>query len=377
MGKTSRVLVVAVLILLSVGIVILASSSSVRGALDWNDPNHFIKRQLIGLCVALLAGVFFFHFDYRHWQKLAVPVVVVSVAVLALVLVPGIGTIVNGSRRWLRAGPLSFQPSELAKFAVVVALAAWMSHVGRRAAYLREGLIYPIVIIGIFAGLTMLEPDFGTTLLCGAVGMGIMFAGGTRLPHLVVTGVCGMSAFALAIMRDPHRMGRILAFLMPEKYPAAAYHLTQSKIAFMRGGLTGVGLGNSLQKKFYLPEAHTDFILAIVGEELGIIATGFIISLFAVILVCGMIISVRAREPFGKLLGFGITIMITLQAVINVGVVTGCLPTKGLPLPFISYGGSSLLISVAMICVLLNIAANNSSDGGRHTHLIKDKAHQF
>lgn len=378
MGKTASALIAAVVILLSVGIVMLASTSTVRGSAAFDDPHYFLKKQLVWLLIALLSGVLFARFDYHWWQKLAVPVAGVALVLLTLVLVPGIGRMIGGSRRWLRIGPFSVQPSEFAKFAMIVLLAWWMSRVGRRAAFFREGLLYPMSLLGIFVLLMILEPDFGTTLLTGVVGMSILFAGGARIGYLVVTGVCGMCAFVLAIMRDPVRMGRVLAFLMPEKYPVTAYHLAQSKIAFIRGGLRGVGLGESLQKQFYLPEAHTDFIFAIIGEELGLLFTGLIVCLFIVILFCGILISNRAPDLFGRLLGFGLTMMITIQAAINMGVVTGCLPTKGLPLPFISYGGSSLVMSVVCVCVLLNIAAHCGERGGdSHTRPIKDRADRF
>jgi cell division protein FtsW len=224
----------------------------------------------------------------------------------------------------------------------------------------------------------MLEPDFGTALLISTVGMLIMFAGGTKLSYLFASGVLGLCGFVLAVMRDPVRLKRILSFLWPDQFSSGAYHLMQSKIAFELGGLFGKGLGNSLQKHLYLPEAHTDFILAIIGEELGFFATLLVVMLFTGILICGMIITFKAPDPFGRLVAFGITLMIVLQATINIGVVTGCLPTKGLPLPFISYGGSSLLIATIGICVLINIAQHVGEDQvDDHTRVIKDSAHVF
>jgi cell division protein FtsW len=378
MGKNTRALVAVVLVLLAVGIVVLASVSAVKGSATFDDPHYFLKRQVAWLALAIIAGALAARFDYHWWQKSVLPLAGFAILLLVLVIIPGIGTIVGGGRRWLRLGPLSLQPSELAKFVSIVVLSVWMSKVGRRAAYFKEGLLFPIAILGLFCGLMMLEPDFGTTILTGSVGMAIMFAGGTRISHLVTTGMLGLSAFMLAVMRDPVRLGRILAFIMPEKYPATAYHLAQSKLAFIRGGLSGVGLGNSIQKQFYLPEAHTDFILAIVGEELGFIVTLLVVALFLAILICGMFVSIKALEPFGRLLAFGITFMLCLQAAINIGVVTGCLPTKGLPLPFISYGGSSLVVSVASLGVLLNIA-HHTALGSSHQHnrLIKDRGHRF
>lgn len=378
MRKTSSTLVAVVLVLLSLGIVMLASTSSVKGTASFDDPHYFLKRQLVWLFISLVVGVALTRFDYHWWQKLSVPLAVISVVLLVLVFVPGVGSKVGGSHRWLRVGPLSLQPSEFAKFSVIILLASWMAGIGRRSRNFKEGLLFPVMGLGVVLGLLIIEPDFGTALLVGIVGMIIMFAGGTRLGYLLITGTLGACGFILAIMRDPVRMIRILAFLMPEKYPEKAYHLAQSKIAFIKGGLFGVGLGNSMQKQFYLPETHTDFILAIIGEELGFLATCLVVVLFLGLLVCGMIISFSAPDPFGKLLGFGIIMMTTLQAVINVGVVTGCLPTKGLPLPFISYGGSSLIMSVAGVCVLLNIARHcDKSYVDSHTRSIKDKAHRL
>lgn len=378
MRRTSSTLIAIVLALVSIGIVMLASTSSVRGEASFGDPQYFLKRQLVWLTLAALGCVVVAHFDYHWWRRISVPLAGFSILLLILVFIPPIGLKVGGSHRWLRLGPMSVQPSELAKLVVIVGMAAWMSAIGRRAQTLKHGLVLPLCGLGGFLGLIILEPDFGTTLLTGAVGMIILFAGGARVAHLAVTSVVMICAFILAVLQDPVRMGRVLAFLMPEKYPATAYHLAQSKVAFVRGGWTGVGLGNSIQKQFYLPEAHTDFILAIIGEELGFLATGAVVGLFLGLLTCGMIISFRAPDKFGRLLGFGLTIMITLQAAINIGVVTGCLPTKGLALPFISYGGSSLLASMTGIGILLNIAHHASRhDRDVHTRQIKDKAHRF
>lgn len=378
MHKTSSTMVAIVLVLLSLGIVMLASTSTVKGSTSFGDPHYFLKRQLVWLFISLVVAVVLSRFDYHWWHKSAMPLAAVAVLLLAMVFVPGIGLKVGGSHRWLNLGPLSFQPSELAKFVSIIAMSSWMAAAGRRVRNFKEGFLYPIVGLGLILGLTMLEPDFGTTLLIGLVSMLIMFAGGTKLSYLFASGLLGVCGFIIAIMRDPVRLIRVLSFLSPEQHATGAYHLTQSKIAFELGGLFGKGLGNSLQKHLYLPEAHTDFILAIIGEELGFIATLAVVLMFTGILVCGMIIAFKAPDPFGRLLAFGITMMVVIQAVINVGVVTGCLPTKGLPLPFISYGGSSLLMATAGIAVLHNIARHSGEDPiDDHTRAIKDNAHVF
>ena len=378
MRKTSSTLIAVVLALLSIGIVMLASTSSVKGVAAFDDPQYFLKRQLVWLAVAAVAATALFGFDYHWWQKLAPFLLLGSLVLLVLVFVPGVRVKAGGSYRWLRLGALSLQPSEVAKFSVVVALSGWMAAIGRRAQRIKEGLLLPLLGLGVVLGLLILEPDFGTTLLVGMVGMSILFAGGTRIGYLLITGVLGACAFILAILRDPLRLGRVLAFVMPERYPDTAYHLAQSKLAFMGGGWLGVGLGRSMQKQYYLPEAHTDFILAIIGEELGFAGTGLVVLLFLAFLVCGMLISFRAPDAFGRLLAFGMTMTIGLQAAINIGVVTGCLPTKGIPLPFISYGGSCLVVSVASVSVLLNVA-KHAGEGhvDEHTRLIKDRGHWF
>ncbi|MBL7114760.1 MAG: putative lipid II flippase FtsW [Kiritimatiellae bacterium] len=377
MRKVLSTLITIVAALLALGIVMLASSSSVKGSADLHDPLFFLKRQLIWLFMSCVLGAMVVRFDYHWWQRLAVPLSLSAIVLLILVFVPPLGHKVGGSWRWLRVGPFTAQPSEFAKFVVVLALPAWMTHVGRRVERFVEGLLLPMCGLGLVLLLLIIEPDFGTTLLTGAVGMLILFAGGARIGYLVVTGVVGICGFALAVMQNPVRLGRVLAFLMPEKYPATAYHLTQSKVAFIVGRLHGVGLGDSMQKQLYLPEPHTDFILAIIGEELGFLATFGVLLLFLGLFVCGLIITTKARDPYGRLIAFGMTMMISLQAAINVGVVTGCLPTKGLPLPFISYGGSSLMMSVACVSVLVNVALH-STEGhdDPHTKLIKDRHHR-
>ena len=378
MRRASTALVGIVLLLLAFGVVMLASTSTVKGDDNFGDPHHFVKRQVIWLILALAVGVIAAIFDYHWWYKLAVPLGVASIVLLVLVLIPGIGHRVARCYRWLRVGPLSFQPSELAKFTVVVLLASWIVRVGRKTERLLEGIILPGVVLAVFFGLILLEPDYGTALLIAIVGMCMLFVGGARIGYLVVTGVSGASLFMLAVFHSKVRMARVLAYCMPEKFPGPAYQSLQSKLAFIMGGWSGVGLGESMQKRFYLPEAHTDFIFAIVGEELGIAATLAVLIMFAAILVIGLVISSRAPDPLGRLLGFGLTMMLVSQAAINIGVVTGCLPTKGLPLPFISYGGSSLLISVMAIGVLVNIARHSSGEvKDHHTRAIRDLAHSL
>jgi cell division protein FtsW len=378
MRLNSTVLLGLVLALLSLGIVVLASTSSVRGEVAYGDPYHFLKRQLLWLGLSLAAGGLLFRFDYHGWQKLAGPVALGAVLLMGLVLVPRLGLTVGGSTRWLCLGPLSFQPSEAAKFGLVAALAWWMSRLGPKVRAFREGFLCPVLALGVVVLLLLKEPDFGTAILLSCVALAVLFVGGTRLPYIALGGIGGMALFAVAVLLDPVRLGRVMAFLRPEVYPATAYHLAQSRIAFHLGGWFGKGLGNSIQKYLYLPEAHTDFILAIIGEELGFAGTVFVLLAFVGIFVTGMRVALKAPDTFGHLLAFGLTVMLSLQAIINIGAVTGCMPTKGLPLPFISYGGSSLLLAVCAVAVLLNIAVHGEQQHlDEHSRSIRDLAHTF
>ncbi|MFC1461176.1 putative lipid II flippase FtsW [Verrucomicrobiota bacterium] len=357
MWKTPIVLIVIVLVLMAFGIVMLASTSGVKALTLCNDPHYFVKRQILWLILALLTGTAAGKLDYHRWRDMSGILLIGAVVLLALVLVPGIGVKIGGSRRWLHVGPMSVQPSEVGKFSLIVILAWWMSREQRHVREFVRGALIPAILMGAIVLLVFAEPDFGTALLSAAVGISILFVGGSRIAHLVSFATLGLCTVGVAVMHDPVRMRRILGFLDPEKYAQTySFQLVNAIDAFIAGGNTGVGLGESMQKQFYLPEAHTDFIFAIIGEELGVGATLAVVLLFGAIFVCGLRISVRAPDMFGRLLAFGITMMITAQAVMNMGVVTGCLPTKGLPLPFISFGGSCLVMSALGIGILVNIA---------------------
>lgn len=379
MWKTSTILVLIVLCLMVFGIVMLASTSGIKAQALYGDPQYFVKRQVLWGLLAVVAGIIACRVDYHRWRFLAVPVFGLAVILLALVFVPGIGVKIGGSRRWLHFGSFGFQPSEFAKFALILIMAWWMAREQRYASDFLRGALLPGGLLAVAAGLIFLEPDFGTTLLSAVVGMIIMYAGGARIIYLLLFAIGGLSVFALAVMRDEVRLHRILAFLDPDKYSQTySFQLVNAINAFIAGGMSGVGLGQSMQKQYYLPEAHTDFIFAIIGEELGVFATIAVVLLFAGIFFCGLKISYRASDVFGRLLAFGITIMITLQAAINIGVVTGCLPTKGLPLPFISFGGSSMIMSLIEIGVLINIAQHEQNPvKGDHVRIIKDRVHRF
>jgi len=373
--RTIVTLIAAVLILATVGVIMMFSASLVRGESSYGTTEYFLVRQLIWLFISLMAAIVCARIDLVLLRKAALPIAALCALFLVLVRIPGIGHEINGSWRWLRFGPLTIQPSEFSKIGIILAAAWWISRRRRYMHTFKRGILVPILGLGMFASLLMVEPDFGTTLLVGLVGLTLLFIGGARPRYLFGFTAAGAAAFGLILMHNANRMRRITAFLDPEKYAQGeAWQLINALNAFASGGAYGTGLGNSIQKQFYLPEAHTDFIFPIIGEELGLIATFSVLLLFVVIFICGLRIAGRANDDFGRFTALGVTLMITMQALINLAVVTGSMPTKGLALPFISYGGSSLLVCSAMIGMLVNVAHTaRSPKAKKKTALFKDK----
>lgn len=365
---TARVIFFAALLLFILGMVM-----QVNLALSAGDARH-LKQAFFGI-VGLSAVAILSRVPYSWWKPLLIYLAPVTVILLVMVLV--IGREINGSKRWLSLGPISVQPSELAKLVMIIWLAYWMSKVQRHSRQFVEGFLVPVSGLGLLTALVLVEPDFGTAILIAGVGFCIMFLAGTRLVYLVVSGVIGVLGLALVIMEDKERLSRITSFVDPQRHQSDdAYQLWEGILAFIMGGATGVGVGGSLQKNYYLPEAHTDFILAIVGEELGVAGTITVLGLFFVIFLSGMRVGWLARDAFGRWMAYGITLMITLQACINVGVVTGSLPTKGLALPFLSYGGSNLVMTWAMVGILISIARQNADIAPRDKQKVaKDSQH--
>ena len=372
MRRTISLFIAIVLILVTLGVLILASASSAK----YDDASYFVRRQLIWLALSFCAAAVAARFDYRFYKKLVIPLSAFSILLLILVRIPGIGTMINGSWRWLRIGPLTVQPSEISKLAIIMLFAWWLARNQRRIDELKLGILIPFGLLGCFALPIIVEPDFGTTMLVSSVAVSMMFVGGASIGPLLVTGLVGLMGVLVLIFQNPERMSRILAFLDPQKYEQdKAWQLINSLRAFASGDVAGVGFGNSMQKYHYLPEAHTDFIFPIIGEELGLIASLVVVFMYVILFALGLRISMNARDDFGRFLAFGITLMITIQALINFAVVTGCVPTKGLALPFISYGGSSLLVSGIMIGILVNIAhASIKTSATSSRNPFKDRA---
>ncbi len=372
MQRTITLLIAVVLMLITIGLIMLSSASMVR----YEGSEWFIIKQLIWLLfVSLPVSIVCAQIDFRVFRKLALPVAAVCVVALVMVRLPGVGHNVKGSWRWIQIGPLTIQPSEFAKIGMILASAWWISRRRRYMHTFRRGLMVPILGLGLFAVLLLVEPDFGTTVLTGAVIVALLYAGGARPLYLWGFGALGATGFGLLLFHNSNRMGRIIAFLDPEKYASGeAWQLINALNAFAAGGRWGTGLGNSIQKYDYLPEAHTDFIFPIIGEELGLPATLIILVLFVILFFCGLRIAARANDDFGRFTALGCTLMITFQALINLAVVTGSMPTKGLALPFISYGGSSLLVCTAMVGMLVNVAHTaRSPQTQKQSELFKDK----
>ena len=353
MRRTISLYIALVLILVTLGVLILASASSAK----YDDASYFWVRQLIWLALSFFAAAVAARFDYHYFKKLVIPFAVVSVITLILVRIPGIGSEINGSWRWIKLGTVNIQPSEFSKPVIILLFSWWLARNQRRIDELKRGILIPFGLLACFVVPIVVEPDFGTTMLVSAVAVSMMFLSGVSIAPLLLSGLLGLLGVLVMIFQNPERMSRIMAFLDPQKYQQdKAWQLKQALTAFAGGDWFGVGFGNSMQKYDYLPEAHTDFIFPIIGEELGLIASLIVVFMYLVLFVLGMRIAIRARDDFGRLIAFGITLMITLQALINFAVVTGSVPTKGLALPFISYGGSSLLVSGVMIGILVNVA---------------------
>jgi len=360
-GSDGRVLAVTVVLAL-VGLVMVYSASAVVAGNRFHDSIYFLKRQLAWLAFGFLLLHVASRLDYTAWRKLALPLLAVTTVLLIAVLLPSLGVVAKGARRWLRFGPLSMQPAEMAKLTAVLFMAAYLTKKEGRVTEFATAVLPPILVVGLLGGLLMLQPDLGTAVVIGLVTFGLLFLGGARLTHLFGLVLLVLPVAAVLMLGSSYRRQRLMTFLEPWKDPTdAGFQVTQSFLAFGSGGPFGVGLGEGKQKLFFLPEAHTDFVLALVGEELGLLGTGAIMVLFAVLVLKGFQIAGRARGPFGRYLALGITLLIGVQVLINAGVVTGLLPTKGLTLPLLSYGGSSLVISLLGIGILLSISRDRQS----------------
>ncbi len=351
-------LFIAVIILMAIGICMVFSSSYVMAYKWYGDSYFFLKRQILYAIIGLVIFFFAIYADYHYYKKVALPILVLSIILLSLVFIPEIGRSAGGARRWVKIGFFSFQPSEIAKFALILYMAESLTrkHSEEIKTFIK-GILPSLIILLVIFLLILKEPDFSTSLIILGISFIMLFIGGTRIIQLFTLLVVAIPAGILILLREEYRRIRLISFLDPWKDPLdSGFHIIQSLLALGSGGISGIGLGESRQKFFYLPDQHTDFIFSIIGEELGFIGTLMIIVLFIVLLWRGFRIAVNSVDKFGTLLAAGITAMITFQSIINIGVVTKIIPTTGITLPFISFGGSSLIVNMFCAGILLNIS---------------------
>ncbi|MCW5892115.1 MAG: putative lipid II flippase FtsW [bacterium] len=350
-------LLLAVAGLVGIGLVMVFNVSWFPGDDDFRDPLHFFKKHFVSILLGTTLGFVASRVRSDAYRRLAYPLLGVALVGLVLVLIPGIGVERSGARRWLPLGPLAFQPSELAKLALVIYLAASLARKGPRIRELGFGVLPHCMVVGLVAGLCLLEPDFGTAALSTGILVAMLWAAGARLMHLGLFAAAALPGLAFLVIMEPYRMRRLASFLDYTKDPQGmGYQLLQSLIAFASGELTGAGLGMGQQKMHFLPAAHTDFIFAVIGEELGLLGAFTVMALFTVLLVRGLRIAMRHPDAFAGLLAFGLTVHLVLQGMLNIGVALGCLPTKGLTLPFVSYGGSAMMLALLEAGVLVGLA---------------------
>lgn len=354
-----RYLVFAVVGILALGLLMVYSSSIVVSERSFGHPFYFFTRQAIYLVISLILAGFILRIEVEKWQQWGVRLLFISLFLLVLVLIPGIGRQVNGSMRWIGFGPVGVQVSEFAKLAMVIFMAGYLVRREYEIRTRMSGFIKPMMLLAFIALLLLREPDFGATTVVMVTALGMMFLAGARAWQFAALLLLVSAAMAILAVSSPYRMARLTTFLNPwANQFDSGYQLTQSLIAFGRGGWLGVGLGESIQKLFYLPEAHTDFLLAVLAEELGLCGLLAVSGLFILLVARAMIIGRKAYlqgKHFSAYVAYGFALWLAFQTMINVGVNVGVLPTKGLTLPLMSYGGSSLLIALVVIAILLRI----------------------
>ncbi len=359
----TAIIAIIVLGLVGLGIAVQASISNVQGMTLNGDPNHFLIQQVIYFVIALVVCVALAYVDPGFWTRKEMVALILAFIVLALlsVHIPGIGKTTKGSARWISLAGLSLQPSEFVKLMAIVLMAWWQGRPGCRNGTFKQGALIPLVALGVIVFGFLSQPDFGSVIMLCAVNIPIMIASGVKIRHIAPFGVLMLIGLVVLILNDPERLSRVTSvFKISSDVVAVAddgdtYQLRQSIAALTVGGLKGSGFGNSIFKQSYLPENHTDFVFAMIGEELGFLVALPCILLFLAMMWLGMIVSLRAPNTYTKLLAFGMTLHIGLSAAVNLGVVTGLLPTKGLALPFLSYGGSSLVSSLVAVGFILSV----------------------
>lgn len=359
MRKTRIAIFAIALSLVSLGIVMIYSASAIYAHETLGDSLYYLKRHLIYLALGFILFILAIALPYDRLRRYAKPFLLASFFFLLLVLIPGVGKEIGGARRWFKLGIFSIQPSEIAKLAVILYLADVLSRKQPKIESILHTLFPAFAVLGMSIILVLVQPDLGTALCLAAIGFIMCFVSGFKVKHLSGLILVGLPLIYALVFGVGYRRRRMLAFLDPWADPqGVGFQIIQSFLALGNGGFFGVGLGRSRQKLFYLPQSHTDFIFSIIGEELGFIGCGMVIIAFAVFTILALRVAFKARDPFGRFLAVGVLSMIALSSLINIGVCIGALPTKGLPLPFISYGGTALLVNLFGVGLLLNIAKN-------------------
>ena len=360
MKKYDRLLLISVILISVFGVIMIYSASSVWAEYKFNDSFKYLKMQGIFLIIGYIIMYFISKFPYQNYKNLANLFFFICLGMLVLVLIPGIGTIRNGSRSWFGIGGFGIQPSEFTKLALIIFTSKYLSNNTKELKDIKKGVLPILSIVFLVFALIMLEPDFGTGIVIVMTIIVLLFVSGVKMNFFIKIGVLGLLGIVVLIVIAPYRMERIISFLNPWSDPlGSGFQIIQSLYAIGPGGLLGLGFGNSIQKHFYLPEPQTDFIFAIISEESGFLGILIVSTLFVTIIIRGLKIAMNCEDYFGKFLAFGITFGLAFQTILNLMVVVGLIPVTGVTLPFLSYGGSSLLISMTSIGILLNISKAN------------------
>jgi len=340
-----------------IGVVMVYSSSAIMAAERFNDGFYFLKRQLVYTLVGFVLMAVATYFNYKNWRKLAVVALLSSIVMLALLFVPGLGVRVGGAMRWLRLPGLTVQPAELVKLTLVLYLAHSLTRKKEKVRSLLKGYLPYMIVLALLLGMLLKQPDLGSAMIIAGVALSMLIVAGVRWRYILPTILMTLPVVYFLVMQVDYRRRRIMAFLDPWDDPFdTGFQIIQSMVAFGKGGILGQGLGIGEQKLFYLPEAHTDFIFSVIGEELGLVGVFVVAALFLMLVLSGIRIALQCQEPFGRNLAFGLSLLLGLEAFVNLAVCMGLLPTKGLALPFVSYGGTSLVVSLIAVGILLNIS---------------------
>lgn len=365
MKRKEIILLLVICCLIVFGALMIFSASAVLAKNKYGYSYYFLSRQLIFLGLGCIAMAVCRRIDYHWWARLCAPLLIINLCLLVLVLVPGFGHQAGGANRWLQTPFFTIQPGELCKLVMVIYIGSYLANSDNQMRDFSRGLLPPLLVLMLFVGLLMLEPDFGTSVLLLLLVVMLCWIGGARVIHLLSLGLLAVPAIVLVVYRSPYRLKRIMSFLDPWKDPlGSGFQVIQSMMALGVGGVNGVGLGDGKQKLFFLPEPHTDFIVASIGEEMGFLGICFLILSVLVLLVTGVRIALASRDRFGMLLAVGLTFLVVVQMLVNMGVTMGVLPTKGLTYPFLSYGGTSLLISFTAMGILMNVC--RQEEAGAH-----------